>query len=105
MADAAHLAHGGAQPRWRRNGKELFYVAPDGSLMAAAVRITSNGFETGAARALFNTGISTSFIDRRNQYLVTRDGQRFLVNLSAEDVNSSPITVVSNWKTTLKTLQ
>ena len=44
-----------------------------------------------------NTGINASFVDRRNQYVVTRDGQRFLVNISAEDENSAPITVVLNW--------
>ena len=42
-------------------------------------------------------GHSGSFVDRRNQYVVTRDGTRFLVNLSAEDENSAPITVVLNW--------
>jgi serine/threonine protein kinase/Tol biopolymer transport system component len=92
--------HGGAQPRWRRDGKELFYLAPDGKLMAADVKIGGSTFETGTPRALFNTGITASFIDRRNHYAVTRNGQRFLVNISAEDENSAPITVVLNWEAT-----
>ena len=89
--------HGGAQPWWRRDGKELFYLAPDGKLMASSVKTGRLTFETGTPEALFNTGITTSFVDRRNQYVVTRDGQRFLVNVSAEDENSAPITVVLNW--------
>jgi Tol biopolymer transport system component len=88
---------GGTQPRWRRDGKELFYLALDGRLMAVTVATSNNAIETGAPRELFNTGITGSFLDRRNQYVVTRDGQRFLVNISAEDENSAPITVVLNW--------
>ena len=88
---------GGAQAQWRRDGKELFYLAPDGRLMAAAVTPAAGRLETGPPRALFNTGITGSFVERRNHYVVTRDGQRFLVNLSAEDENSAPITVVLNW--------
>jgi eukaryotic-like serine/threonine-protein kinase len=90
--------HGGAQPRWRRDGKELFYLAPDGKLMAAVVTASASTFETDSARALFDTRIRTSFIDRTNHYVVTHDGQRFLVNISAEDENSAPITVVVNWQ-------
>ena len=89
---------GGAQPRWRRDGKELFYLALDGRLMAVMVGGTGNVIETGAPRELFNTGITGSFLDRRNHYVVTRDGQRFLVNISVEDENSAPITVDLNWK-------
>ncbi len=93
---------GGAQPRWRRDQKELFYLGLDGRLMAVEVKIGTSTFETGTPRALFNTGITASFVDRRNQYLVTRDGLRFLVNVSVEDENSAPITVVLNWKAKLE---
>jgi hypothetical protein len=92
--------HGGAQPRWRRDGKELYYLALDGKLMAADVKATASALETGRPHALFDTGIRASFFERRNQYLVARDGQRFLVNVSAEDENPSPITVVLNWDAT-----
>ena len=68
--------------------------------MAVGVTASTNGITTGAPHPLFNTGIAASFIDRRNQYLVARDGQRFLVNVSAEDQNSAPITVVANWRPT-----
>ena len=89
---------GGAQPRWRRDGKELFYLALDGKLMAVTVGASATLIETGAPRELFDTGITGAFLDRRNHYVVTRDGQRFLVNISAEDENSAPITVVLNWR-------
>ena len=89
---------GGAQPRWRRDGKELFYLALDGRLMAVSVKATPTTIETGPPRALFDTGIRGGFHDRRNQYLVTKDGQRFLVNRSDEDENSAPLTVVMNWE-------
>ena len=88
---------GGAQGRWRGDGRELFYLAPDGKLMAVSVKSSSTSFEVGTPRALFNTGITGSFVDRFNQYVVMRDGQRFLVNISDEDTNPAPITVVMNW--------
>ena len=89
--------HGGAQGRWRGDGRELFYLALDGRLMAVDIRASGASFEAGAPRTLFNTGITGSFVDRTNQYLVTLDGQRVLVNRSAEDENSAPITIVMNW--------
>jgi Tol biopolymer transport system component len=94
--------NGGAQARWRRDGKELFFLAPDGRMMAVDVTANASTFETGTPRVLFDTGIRTSFAGRRNHYVVTRDGQRFLVNISAEDENSAPITVVLNWDAALK---
>ena len=64
--------------------------------MAVDIKASSS-FEAGAPRALFVTGITGSFVDRFNQYVVTRDGRRFLINRSAEDENSAPITIVMNW--------
>src|SRR5437879_6973968 len=72
---------GGVQPRWRRDGKELFYVAPDGKLIAVAVKAGIN-FEAGAPEALFQTrifGLGPSALYSQ-QYDVTGDGQRFLIN-------------------------
>jgi len=88
---------GGAQPRWRADGQELFYLAPDGTLMAAAVHRSADAIEFAPPIALFKTGVTSGHLDRRNQYLVSRDGQRVLVNLSEEDENAAPITVVVNW--------
>jgi eukaryotic-like serine/threonine-protein kinase len=93
---------GGVQPHWRRDGRELFYLAPDGRLMAASVTRQDAVIQTASPQPLFDTGIRASFVDRRNQYVVTRDGQRILVNISAEDENSAPITVVLNWRTRIE---
>ena len=46
---------GGAQPRWRGDGKELYYMAPDGKLMAVEVKATSESFEHGTPQALFQS--------------------------------------------------
>ena len=89
--------HGGVQGRWRKDGKELFYLALDGKLMAVDIKASSASFEAGAPRSLFSTGITGSFVDRFNQYLVIGDGQHFIINRSAEDENSAPIMVVINW--------
>ena len=89
--------HGGVQARWRRDGKELFYLGArrqaDGGVGQRDAGRNRDRPSAGAVRHRHQGG----FLDRRNQYLVTKDGQRFLVNLSAEDENSAPITIVMNW--------
>jgi len=89
---------GGSQPHWRRDGKELFYLALDGTLVSVSVAVRGRDLETSAPRELFKTGITGAFVERRNQYVVTHDGQRFLVNVSTEDEIPAPITVIVNWK-------
>ena len=76
------------------DGKELFYLALDGTLMAVDIKASSSSFEAGAPHRLFNTGITGSFVDRFNQYLVMRDARHFIVNRSAEDENSAWLTCV-----------
>ncbi len=88
---------GGAQPRWRRDGKELFYIATDGKLMAVDVK-TSPQFEAGVPKALFDARIAGGPI--YFHYDVSADGKRFLIesaDAAAEGFASSPITVVMNW--------
>jgi Tol biopolymer transport system component len=92
---------GGTQPRWRSDGRELFYLAPDGNLMAVDVR-EGERLEASEPRALFRTrtppaGSPTS----RTNFAVAADG-RFLVNAIAEEAGASPITVVVNWTAGLK---
>lgn len=95
---------GGVQPRWRRDGRELFYVAPDTRLMAVPIRLAPDKqtLEAGAPVALFPTrlatggNIATALSLARAQYAVAPDG-RFLMNIAADDVVTSPITVVLNW--------
>jgi eukaryotic-like serine/threonine-protein kinase len=84
---------GGTQPRWRRDGTELFYVAPDGMLMAVRVR-TGATFEAGATVPLFRLS-GTS-------YDVSRSGERFVTNEPVGQEKTQPITVVLNWTEELK---
>jgi len=94
---------GGLQPRWSHDGKELFYLGPDGKMMTVTVRAGAT-FEAGTPEALFQTRIyglalSATF---SQQYDVTPDGQRFLLNVDVADVNAVPITVVLDWTAALQ---
>jgi serine/threonine protein kinase len=92
--------NGGSQVRWGRDGKELFYVALDGRLMAVPLRIASNAPpEVGTPVALFAPPLGGTIQqgDFRHQYMVSADGQRFLVAAVTEGA-SSPITLILNWK-------
>jgi dipeptidyl aminopeptidase/acylaminoacyl peptidase len=91
---------GGSQVRWARGGNELFYVALDGRLMAVAVRFALDGktMDAGAPTPLFVTRIGGALQgSARQQYMVSADGQRFLMNTIPEEA-PTPITVVLNWK-------
>jgi Tol biopolymer transport system component len=93
-------ANGGAQVRWNRNGKELFYIALDERLMAVPIQFGSNGqaVEPGTPVALFTRRVGGAVQDAyRPEYMVSRDGQRFLMNTITEEA-TSPITVILNWK-------
>ena len=90
---------GGAQPLWRGDGKELYYIAPDRKLMAVDVKPGAS-FEAGAAAALFQTEVEHFALGHR--YAVARDGQRFLVNSPVEGTRETPLNVVLNWTSTLK---
>ncbi|MBI1954924.1 MAG: PD40 domain-containing protein [Acidobacteria bacterium] len=97
--------NGGVQPRWRRDGKELFYMALDTKLMTVAVR-GEEALEFGAPAPLFTMttlgGASRNPMFRQ-QYDVTPDGQRFLLNVPTNRGSASPtITVVTNWLAGLK---
>ncbi len=89
---------GGSYPRWRRDGKELFYRAADRKLMAVEVQ-TASTLQAGQPRALFELRVSEVPVI---PYTVSADGQRFLVDTPTEESNAAPITVVLNWFTELK---
>lgn len=91
---------GGSQPRWRRDGKEIYFISPDGKMMAVMVEILGNSIKPDIPKALFQTRIIT--VSRGyHQYDVTADGQKFLIN-SSLDQNSEPITLYANWPAGLK---
>jgi Tol biopolymer transport system component len=93
---------GGIYSRWRLDGKELYYIGPNGEMMAAPITATGTTLEPGAPVALFPTRIWGGGVDNAQgrQYDVTRDG-RFLINTVLEDA-SSPITLLQNWKPPVK---
>jgi Tol biopolymer transport system component len=90
--------NGGARPRWRRDGKEIFYLTPDGHLMAAEVRFKADTVEVGTIRELFG-GIP---LGAGYFYDVSVDGQRILAVLPANRTSPVPITLVQNWAAALK---
>ena len=93
---------GGDQPQWRRDGKELYYVAPDRRLMVAAVD-AGTAFNAARPESLFETFVPLSGItDDRNNYVPAADGQRFLVNTLANAGISQPLVLVVNWANDLR---
>jgi Tol biopolymer transport system component len=83
---------GGVEPRWSRDGKELFYFAPDNRLMAARVETDGTSFEVGVIQPLFQAR-SMGFTYR---YDVANDGKRFLV-VAGMPQDLSPIMILTNW--------
>ena len=93
---------GGEEPRWRGDGKELFYLGPDRRLMAVDVK-NSTGFEVGPPVALFLTHLRQplSAMDFFS-YDVTADGQKFLVNTKVDTSSSAPVSVILNWSSEIE---
>jgi Tol biopolymer transport system component len=91
---------GGAAPRWRNDGKDLFYIRSDDTLMAVSIRASATAIDVGTARALFQTsfqglGLTTAAYD------VTADG-RFLVLRDVDEPLPAAITLVINWPAALR---
>jgi serine/threonine-protein kinase len=98
---------GGVQPLWARNGRELFYVAPDGALMAVQWEGRGSLWSAGTTTRLiegryFGGGVGTTV----RQYDVTADGQRFLMMKDeVRQTDAAPsISVVQDWMEELKRL-
>ena len=90
---------GGFHARWRGDGKELFYVEPNGRLMAAEIGVNGNEVAIGAVRPLFRWLLDDNgFI----KYDVSADGQRFLAVMPNEQPAPEPLTLVQNWTAGLK---
>lgn len=93
---------GGMQPEWRRDGRELFYVSGDRKLMAVPVTSDAETFSAGVPRPLFEVDLPEPTAPYANDYAVSADGQRFLVNTVFDQPNRPPLTVVLNWAAGLK---
>jgi serine/threonine protein kinase/Tol biopolymer transport system component len=98
---------GGIYPRWRRDGKKVFYVAPDNRMMAVSIDLTAAPLRPGAPVELFARNLATGgnvgttgYLSRA-EYAVASDG-RFLLNVRVGDSVSSRITVVQHWEALLK---
>ena len=87
---------GGAQVRWRADGRELFYVALDGTLMAVPIEPRDEALVAGDATPLFKLHVGPLQGVSRHSYAVSRDGQRFLVDTLVEEA-ASPISLILNW--------
>jgi eukaryotic-like serine/threonine-protein kinase len=88
---------GGDQPRWRGDGKELFYMGTDAKMMAVPVK-TGAGFDAGTPVGLFQTNVKeTAATSEQYSYDVTPDGQRILVNTVLKNVETQPMTVILRW--------
>jgi Tol biopolymer transport system component len=85
----------GILPRWRSDGKELFFVSPADDLTMMAVDVdTGTAFSAGVPRPLFKTAGGQGLI---TGYAVRADGQRFLMPQRDAQPTTAPITVVLNW--------
>ncbi len=92
---------GGSQPRWRGDGKELFYLSPDGPLMAVDVREGASGPDVGMPAVLIPADKAGARLWGSDDYAVTADGQRFLVKTRVEEEDRR-IHVFLNWTSLLE---
>jgi eukaryotic-like serine/threonine-protein kinase len=91
------VSRGGGEPRWRRDGNELFYLSAEGKMMAVPVKLGAS-FEAGQPVALFQTHMRQPISAQDVfSYAVTADGQKFLVNTKVDTPNSAPLSVILNW--------
>ncbi len=92
---------GGSEPRWRSDGKELYYLSLDRKMMAASVRADGPAFQHSAPRVLFASIAMVSALALWT-YDVTGDGSRFLLAELAAEVENQPLTLVTNWQAAAK---
>jgi len=90
---------GGLSPQWRADGKELYYLTPDRTLMAVSMD-TDGGFRAGMPTPLFRSRVRTR-ATAENRFQVARNGQRFLFNALPVTDTTTPVTVVLNWEAAL----
>ena len=96
-------SNGGESPLWSRDGKELFYMDGEGNLTGVPMRVDGQTPGIGTPVKLFHAPIlgGDQIMDQQ-QYAVSRDGQRFLINTIANESNAFPITIVTDWTRLLK---
>jgi Tol biopolymer transport system component len=89
---------GGQEPRWRQDGKELFYLSAEGKMMSVAVTL-GTAFKAGSPVALFQTTHRRQPVSAQDRfsYDVSGDGQRFLINTKIDEANIAPLSIHLNW--------
>ncbi|MBZ5632409.1 MAG: hypothetical protein LAO55_04705 [Acidobacteriia bacterium] len=88
-------SNGGTDPSWRRDGRELFYMSPEGVLTAVEIAPAGSGIRPGIAHALFQTRGHTV-------YAAAADGRRFLMKAPVEDASPPGVNVIMNWSQQLR---
>jgi eukaryotic-like serine/threonine-protein kinase len=91
---------GGVQPVWKQDGRELYYLGPDGALNAVAL-LNGDRLQFSAPRPLFNTGLVAPSSDIE-QYAVSADGQRFLILKPLDNKVRNSVGVILNWPALLQ---
>jgi Tol biopolymer transport system component len=92
----------GRQPRWHGDGREIFYVAGDGKMMAVAVKPSASGLDLGVPVPLFDTHLLIAQSSGRFNYDVTGDGREFYLLTRDESFKSNPVTVLVDWQEGLR---
>ncbi len=87
---------GGLSPRWRADGRELFYLTPQGEMRVVSVD-GARSFAAGPPRTLFHVEAVRTGLPGNTSYEVTRTGERFLVNFTRRTPPDSAISVILNW--------
>lgn len=94
---------GGRAPRWRGDGKEIFYLSVQGAtMMSAETRLTPQAVAIGAPQELFPTAVPPDLGDNRFPWDVSADGNRFLLQQTASSENVAPLNVIVNWRSRLE---
>jgi hypothetical protein len=98
--------HGGLFPTWRRDGRELYYLALDGKIMAVSVKEVGDQLEFGVPTPLFQSPLTIPTVPTPHQYDVSPDGKRFIFiannNINPATPNDSgKLSVVVNWTAAL----
>jgi Tol biopolymer transport system component len=86
---------GGANPKWRGDGREIFYLRPGDAIMAVDVDLRGTEPVVGTPHALFSASFAR--VGAQSWYDVTPDGQQFLINATRDTPGPLPFTVISNW--------
>ena len=91
-------SRGGNFPRWRKDGRELFYVSSNGELMSVEVKSAPDNLELGSPRPLFSL---PAVFNASYAYDVAPDGQRFIVVAGSSRRGREPLSVIVNWPAAL----